>query len=145
MPLKDGSLTRKEQDFLDAYVASGGDVATAERKAGYKPGNGREALAKPQMLALAENMLHAKLLELDGLGLTIVEGLLRDKATPKALQMRAIEFVGKRVDARRDPAGAAEKDVADMSWEELQARAAALEAERAELAKDVTPEGGVFD
>ncbi len=148
MPLKDGSLTRGETKFLEAY-SKHGDRRKAEKAAGLRENSGYAVLARPEIQKRVIQHQTARL-STDALGLavdTLVEIMGNSKA-PAAARVQASKVVLDR--ALPTGTNGQVKELHEMSPEEISSAIHQLEAQAAAAAKDVTPEKdgekpGIFD
>ena len=129
MPRKNGVLTPREQALAKAY-ASTGSKTLAARQAGYASEAGASmALARPAVRSLVDELFVAELQgEIVPLALKRHRQILRDpKSTGPALT-KAIETAYKYGFAKRETSG--DKELHEMSWDELQSLIKASEMAR---------------
>ena len=147
MPLKNGRMTGSERSFVN-HMARTGDATYSAAKAGYgTPAvRGSQLMGKPAIkdavLQAAQKVLRDELLPL---ALAAHKQLL-DKSTPHGARLGAVKLTYDRT-LGADDAGAS-KEPSEMSYDELQESIGKLRQEadaRAEGAKDITPDPGVFD
>lgn len=148
VPKKNGALTPMEKSFAEA-MARTSDPVYAAHKAGYSTPRvrGYELAARPavqaEVLRQAEATLRDEILPL---ALATHKRLLTDKAVPAGAALGATKLAYDRTLGVDE--GKADKEPSEMSYDELQASIETLRREqdaRAESARDVTPEPGVFD
>lgn len=137
MPLKTGELTRREQDFAHAYVECGMNRQKAERAAGYAPGSGITALARPAVIEMIDQILMARLGEVAAAGTKwALDAFKPESKVADGTKARLLDTALKYRLAAKETA---EKDPADMSAAELAAAIETLEKIKAGQAQDVTP------
>lgn len=148
MPRKNGSLTPKEKAFSH-YMARTNDREYAATRAGlaHPHVSGSQLMARPavrdEVIRQAEIMLRDEILPL---ALATHKRLLTDKTVPAGAALGATKLAYDRTLGVDE--GKADKEPSEMSYDELQASIETLRREqdaRAESARDVTPEPGVFD
>ena len=141
MPLKDGSLTKRETDFVDRYVATG-SRAQAEKEAGYVPGGGRHVLYRPEIQARIVAEQQARVV-MEGVPLaidTLLQAMRAEKA-PWSARITAAKIIMDKGLPTED--GARGKELHEMTPEEIAQAIANLEGMAATMAKPI-PEGDVF-
>jgi hypothetical protein len=136
MPLKGGRMTSRERALIEAR-ASGADMATAARRAGYATkAAAYEAAAKPEILAAIQAQQAARLVH-EGLPIavqTLIE-IASDARQPPASRIQASKIIVDRGLPLGDPAR--DKRPEDMSGEELARAIAALQRRASDLARPV--------
>lgn len=148
MPRQDGTLTRGETKFIEAY-SEHGDRKKAEKAAGLALNSGYAVLARPEIQKQIVQRQTARLTS-DALP-TAVETLIEimgNKKAPAAARVQASKVVLDR--ALPVDGGGRLKELHEMSPEEIAQSIAQLEQKAAHMAKDVTPDpqaetGGIFD
>lgn len=148
MPLKDGTLTRGEIAFIEAY-SEHNDRKKAEKQAKLRPGSGYPILSRPEIQKQIVQRQTARLTS-DALP-TAVETLIEimgNRKAPAAARVQASKVVLDRAlpvhgDGRL-------KELHEMTPEEIAQSIAQLEQKALTMAKDVTPDqgaqkGGIFD
>jgi len=150
MPLKNGSLTTREQSFVEGFGRTG-DRTGAARLAGYRMPEiqGHQLLARPAIAQAAEAAL------LEGLRAGILEGVpilrrLQEKAVKDSDKIAAAkalqDFFGRTLE--RLGLGA-DKELHEMTADELRTKLAELdEIQAGQRVVDVTfetVEPGIFD
>jgi len=149
LPIKNGTLTPREKAFSDA-MARTQDQTYAATKAGLAHPRvaGSQLMARPAVRAEVTRKVTDLLFnELLPLAYEAHKKLLTDAAVPAGARGQAVKLAYDRTLGAVEGAGA-EKEPSEMSYDELQASIARLRQEqdnRAEGAKDVTPDSGVFD
>lgn len=119
MPDKAGKLTRMERVFVERFAATG-DATYAAEKAGYAhpASRGSQNLAKPALVEKIQKRVERELQE-EVLPVAVARHkmILLDPLAPAGAVVMAIKLAYDR-GLRDDPGN--EKDLADMSAEELQ-------------------------
>ena len=133
MPIKTGDLTPREARFVEEYVAQG-NVAKAEKLAGYAPGGGRQVARRPEIQSrIAQEQLMRLTMEGAPLAVNTLFEIMRNAKAPAAARIQAAKIVLDR--AMPDAASGAEKEIHEMSAAEIAEAIAAFEARII----DVTP------
>lgn len=145
MPRKDGTFTRTEQDFMEAYAQTQ-DREKAEKLAGLAPRSGYAILGRAEVQAELSRRMMADVIELGPLAVNIWKRCLTEQGVPWAVKEKA---AGRVVDLIKEIAPeTTAKDISEWTAEELAAGISALSAlmiRQSDLAIDVTPAEGVFD
>lgn len=132
MPNKAGKLTAKERMFT-RIVASTGDAVFAATKAGYGTPAARASqnMANPALVADIQRRVYQELHEVIlPLASAAHKRLLTDPLTPAGAQVAAIKLA---YDHGLATKGANEKDLSEMTADELRAASLAAKAALAEL------------
>ena len=142
MPTKSGDLTKGEQAFLAAFVATG-DRVKAEKAAGYTPNHGYAVLARPEIQArYTEQVLASMRTEAAPLAVRTLIEIMGSAKAPAAARVQAAKVVLDR--ALPQEGGGSAKELHEMTPDELSAAIQTLEAQAASMAKPV-PDPGIFD
>jgi hypothetical protein len=141
MPLRNGELTRSERDFLSFY-AEHEDREKAEKQAGLMPRTGYGILARPEIQSRLVAETNARLLEMAPVAVKKLRHLITSEKVPAAVQFNAVRYALDRL--LGDGSQAVQKELSEMTPEELAAAIDSLSAQAATLAKPV-PSGEVFD
>lgn len=144
MPLKDGSFTKGELAFMDAYVEHQ-DRAKAEKAAGLAPRAGYAVLSRPDVQAEITRRITAELHDLAAASVNTLRRLITGEKIPAAVQFNAAKYALDRV--LGDGSSAQRKELHEMTQEEIAEGLAKLEAVAAAMAKPVNPPdpGAIFD
>lgn len=134
MPRKDGSLTRGEQDFIEAYAQSQ-DRAAAEKSAGLRPNSGYAVLARPEIQAEIARRISAEIHDLGHLATAKLRYLVTSDKVPAAAAFQAAKYILDRIEGGAP--GGPDRDPAEMTPEELAAEIARLETRAAAAARPV--------
>lgn len=135
MPLQDGRMTRKEQDFALEYSRHG-DRRAAELKAGYASGEGYVVLARPEIQRMVVAQQTARLTT-DALPLavgTLIDIMGNSKAPAGARVQAAKVVIDRAMPLHED---GRPKELHEMTPDEIAAAISRLESTAAALAKPV--------
>lgn len=141
LPFRDGSFTKGELAFMDAYVEHQ-DRAKAEKLAGIAPRAGYAMLSRPDVQAEIARRMTADLHDMAALAVGTLRKLMESEKIPAQVRFNAAKYTLDKV-LGESGAGPA-KDVHEMSPEELAQGIAKLEGIAAALAKPVT-DSAIFD
>ena len=119
MPLKTGKLTQQERRFAAEYAKTG-DRERSARAAGYaSPSGPSQALQRPAVVALVDELYTGELVgEILPLALKRHRQILADPKSTGPMLSKAIDTAYKYGFAKRDTTS--DKELHEMSWEELQ-------------------------
>ena len=138
MPLKSGEFTEQEQRFIEVFARTG-DKQAAHKLAGYRSPKALMKANDPRILAAVDGLRHEFILK-EALPLAMAAHIeLLQAPTPAAVRGRMVQLT---YDEAKGILGdkAGEKDLAEMTPDEISQRIKALEVIAAAKAVDVTPE-----
>lgn len=152
MPRKDGSLTIFEERFLE-HFSKFEDRRAAEKHAGLRENGGYEVLARPEILRQITARQSA-ILAAEGAPIAVrtLVSIMESKRAPASARVQAAKIVLDR--AMPNEEAGREKQLHEMTPEEIAERIARLEGMAAARARDVTaglegpdatPQGGIFE
>ncbi len=136
MPWMDGSWTRGERAFVDAYTANGGNREKAEKTAKLAPRSGYQILARPEIQRAITQQQTARLTS-DALPLAVqtLVDIMGNAKAPAGARVQAAKVVIDRAMPLHEDGRA--KELHEMTPDELAAAISQLETAAAALAKPV--------
>lgn len=144
MPLKDGTMTRGEMAFIQAYAGTN-DREKAEKQAKIAPGTGYRLLARLEVQREINRQERGRMLELLHLSNEWALKVMRDAKKPDTIKRDIAREVWKLTLGADASSGTEAKEPHEMTADELSAELDRLMKARdalAENAKDVTPSDG---
>lgn len=149
MPRKDGTLTVLEEKFLE-HFSRHEDRRAAEKHAGLRVNGGYEVLARPEI----QRQITARqsvILSVEGAPLAVrtLVGIMTSSKAPASARVQAAKIVLDRAMPQEETGR--EKQLHEMTPEEIAERIARLEGLAAARARDVTgqaieaPNGAIFE
>jgi len=141
MPNRDGSFTKGELAFMDAYVEHQ-DRAKAERAAGLAARAGYAVLSRPDVQAEIARRMTAEMHDMAALAVGTLRKLMEGDKIPAQVRFNAAKYTLDKVLGETGTGPA--KEIHEMSPEEIAQGIAKLESVAASLAKPVN-EGAIFD
>ena len=143
-------LTDRQQQFVHEIVKSGVNPTEAARRAGYRaPKETSYTLTRTPHVVLAIRQERARMFDGDlaNVAAVTLKEIMRDQEAPAAARVsaaRTVLEVTRELGRRQDDAGS-DKQLHEMTPDELAGLIDKWEGERSRVAKDVTPAPGVGD
>ena len=143
-------LTDRQQQFVHEIVKSGVNPTEAARRAGYRaPKETSYTLTRTPHVVLAIRQERARMFDGDlaNVAAVTLKEIMRDQEAPAAARVsaaRTVLEVTRELGRRQDDAGS-DKQLHEMTPDELAGLIDKWEGERSRVAKDVTPTPGVGD
>jgi len=149
LPRKNGSLTPKEQVFAERMASTGDRIYSASKAGLAHPNVAASQLMARDAVRAEVVRRHTDMLfnELLPLAVEAHRKLLTDTAVPAGARAQAVKLAYDRTIGASE-GSADQKDPSEMTLDEIIQRTEALQRERADRARDVTPsspESSVFD